>query len=70
MIMDMIPQNKVVKKGDLVATSGLGQEFPRGLLIGEVEEIDNSDNTLFQKARVKPLVNFQDLRIVFVILNW
>jgi len=70
LIMDMIPQNQAVKKGDLVVTSGLGQLFPKGLLLGEVEEVSNSDNALFQKASIKPLFNFQDLRIIFVITSW
>ncbi|MBU1177724.1 rod shape-determining protein MreC [Patescibacteria group bacterium] len=70
LVMDMIPQNKEVKPGDLVATSGIGQLFPRGLLLGEVEEVSNSDNALFQKAKIKPLFNFQDLRLIFVITSW
>ena len=70
LVMDMIPQNKAVKPGDLVVTSGLGQLFPEGLLLGKVEEVSSSDNALFQKASIKPLFNFQDLRIVFVITNW
>ncbi len=68
-IMDLIPQNKVIKKGDLVTTSGLGEKFPKDLLIGEVESVANADNELFQKARIKPLINFQDLKIVFVVKN-
>jgi len=53
-----------------VVTSGIGQLFPRGLLLGEVEEISTSNNALFQKAKVKPMFNFQDLRLVYVITNW
>lgn len=70
LVMDMIPQNKEVKEGDLVVTSGIGQLFPRGLLLGEVEEISTSNNALFQKAKVAPLFNFQDLQLVFVITSW
>ncbi|MFH2105504.1 MAG: rod shape-determining protein MreC [Parcubacteria group bacterium] len=70
LVMDMIPQDKEVKVGDLVVTSGIGQLFPRGLLLGEVEEISTSNNALFQKAKVKPMFNFHDLRLVYVITNW
>lgn len=68
-VMDLIPQNKVVKKGDLVTTSGLGEQFPKDLLIGEVENVSNADNELFQQARIKPLINFQDLKVVFIVKN-
>lgn len=68
-VMDLIPQNKVIKNGDLVTTSGLGEQFPKDLLIGEVEDVSNADNELFQKARIKPLINFQDLKVVFVVKN-
>ena len=70
LVMDMIPQDKQVESGDLVATSGIGQLFPRSLLLGEVTEVSTSDNALFQEAEVKPLYNIQDLRLVFVITNW
>ena len=70
LVMDMIPQDKEVKEGDLIVTSGIGQLFPRGLLLGEVEEVSTSNNALFQKAKVKPLFNFRDLRLVFVITSW
>ena len=67
LVMDMIPQDKVIKKGDTVISSNLGKELPQGLLIGEIEEVNTSDNKLFQKARVKSPVNFKELNAVFVI---
>lgn len=66
MIMDLIPQNKVVKKGDMVVTYDSEKELP-GLLIGEVEEVNNADNELFQKARIKSPIDFKELTYIFVL---
>jgi rod shape-determining protein MreC len=66
MVMDLIPQNKVVKKGDTVVTYDSEKELP-GLLIGEVEEVNNADNELFQKARIKSPVDFKELSYIFVL---
>jgi rod shape-determining protein MreC len=66
LIMELIPQDKVIKKGDLVTTSDL-EKKSYDLLIGEIEEIDSGDNELFQKARIKSPIDFKDLDYVFVV---
>lgn len=68
--MDMIPQNEIIKKGDIVLTSGLGGEFPKGLIIGEIEEVKEADNQVFQQALLKPSVDFHHLENVFVIIEY
>lgn len=65
--MDLIPQDKVIKTGDRVVTSGLGEIFPKGLVLGEIENVTQQENELFQTARISPLVSFHDIEIVFVI---
>lgn len=67
LIMDMISQDKVINKGDIVITSDVGDELPKGLLIGEIEEINVADNELFQKARIKSPIDFKELNSVFVL---
>ncbi len=66
-VMDMIPQNKVIKEGDRVITSGLGGEMPRGLYVGEVSNVGQSEDKLFQQASIVSPVDFSSLKIVFVI---
>jgi rod shape-determining protein MreC len=68
LFMDLIPQNKVVKRGDMVVTYDPEMELP-GLLIGEIEEVTNADNELFQKARIKSPVDFKELTYIFVLKN-
>lgn len=69
LVMDDIPQDAKVERGDFIITSGLEEKIPRGLVIGEVEEVDSADNQLFQRARVRPLVDFRDPEMVFVVLG-
>lgn len=67
LFMDMIPQTEVVNVGDQVITSSLSGELPKGLLVGEVVSVQSSANQLFQKAQVRPYVNFSKLERVVVI---
>ena len=67
LVMEMIPQDIKVEREDIIITSDLGGEFPKGLLIGKVEEVQTAENELFQKARVKPACDFRNLEIVSVI---
>lgn len=70
LIMEMIPQDKVIKKGDLVITSNLNKDIPKDLVIGKVEEVISQENELFQKARVMSFVNFQELDAVYVVKDF
>ncbi len=66
-IMDMVLQSEGLNKGDEVVTSGIGKNYPRGLLIGRIEEIGSSPDRLFQRAIISPSVDFSNLQFVFVI---
>lgn len=67
--MEMIPQDKEIHLGDIVITSGLDGQFPKGLIIGTIETINRLDNQIFQKAILQPTFSFRDLETVFVILE-
>lgn len=68
--MELIPQEAVVKEGDLVLTSGLGGTFPPNIVIGQVVSVQRQQAALFQEAEVRPSVDFNDLRIVSVITTF
>ncbi len=68
--MELIPQEAVVKEGDLVLTSGLGGTFPPNIVIGQVVSVQRQQGALFQEAEVRPSVDFNDLRIVSVITSF
>ncbi|MEH7106625.1 MULTISPECIES: rod shape-determining protein MreC [Bacillaceae] len=62
-----IPSGAKVVKGQTVITSGLGGVFPKGLIIGKVEEVKPDQYGLNQTALVKPGADFYDIQSVIVI---
>lgn len=56
--------------GDLVLTSGLGGGYPPDLIVGQVVNIRSRDFDLFQQATVQPVVDFNGLEFVLVIVNF
>ena len=68
--LEEVPQEKEIEKGDIVITSALGGDFPAGLLIGEIGNIEQSDVETFQKAEVVPFFKIEELENVFVITNF
>lgn len=67
--LDQVPQQEIIRDGQIIVTSGLESSIPEGFVIGEVEEIVSEKNDLFQSAVLKPLVDYNTLRIVAVILS-
>ncbi len=57
-----------VKIKDLVVTSGIENNIPSGLIIGEVSKIDYKSSDFFQNIIVSPVVPFENFRIVSVII--
>jgi rod shape-determining protein MreC len=58
-----------VAVGDVVVTSGLGGNFPKGLMIGEVKKVDKKGHGVFQYAELVPSVDLTQLEEVFVIME-
>jgi rod shape-determining protein MreC len=65
--MDKIPQGEQIKEGDLVITSGLGGDIPKGLILGTVERITRQENSLFVTASVRPSATLGNLFRLIVI---
>ena len=70
LVMRSIPQGDTVSVGDTVFTSGLGGNFPRQLLIGQIVEADRKDYELYQSASVQPTVDFDHLEAVLIITDF
>ena len=68
--LELIPQDVMVEEGDLVLTSGLGGGYPPDLIVGQVVSVRSRDFDLFQQATVQPVVDFNRLQIVLVIVNF
>jgi rod shape-determining protein MreC len=70
LMLEMIPPDEIVQRGDLVLTSGLGGGYPPDLIIGQVVNVRSRVFDLFQQATVQPVVDFNQLEIVLVIVNF
>lgn len=68
-IFDMVLQTDSINVGDSVITSGIGSDIPRGLYVGTIQEIHQSDDHLFQQAVLTAPIQVSKLQVVFVIKN-
>jgi len=56
-----------VSYGDSVVTSGLGGQFPKGLLVGRVTEVRTEPHGISAYAVIQPAAKLENLTQVFVI---
>jgi rod shape-determining protein MreC len=68
--MDLLPPDLNVPEGSLVSTSGLGGNYPRALLIGSVESVEQRPQSPFTKATVEPAATLSGLDTVLVLLSF
>ena len=68
MEMRQINQHAKIKIGDRVISSGLGNLYPKGILIGWVSGIQHKSHELFKTARLDSAVDFNQIEEVFAIL--
>lgn len=67
LFMDFIPRSEELEIEERIITSGTDNIYPKGILIGKIENIDLSQNQLFQKITITPAVDFSKLEAVFII---
>lgn len=67
LVMSQITSTLEISEGELITTSGLGGMIPRGLVIGEVEEVSMDVHGLAQQVYVRPAADFDNLRYVTII---
>lgn len=64
--MDFVASTADVKVGDTIVTSGVDGIYPKGFVIGTVEQVDNG-NGIYKVIRVRPSVDFNTLEEVLVV---
>ncbi|WP_017548714.1 rod shape-determining protein MreC [Salinicoccus carnicancri] len=67
LVVENIKNRSGLEKGDEVFTSGLVGDFPEGLIIGTVVEVENDEYGLSQNAYVQLKSNVDDIDTVFVL---
>ncbi|WP_225446593.1 rod shape-determining protein MreC [Paenibacillus rhizovicinus] len=65
--MSKISEHDPIKKGDTIITSGKGNVFPRGIVIGTVDSTQVGDFGLTYTATITPAADFNHLTEVFVV---
>ena len=68
--LEFLPADCTLLGGDLVVTSGLGEFYPAGLVIGSVAEVQVDDSGATSYAVLEPAVDFDELTEVFVIRSF
>jgi rod shape-determining protein MreC len=69
-ILDLLPPDAAIAKDTLVVTSGLGGNFPPGILIGSIKEIEQRPQAAFKKATLEPAAQLSSLETVLVLVSF
>ena len=74
LFLDRVSKGQTVNEGDLVITAGLQQGrlpsfYPKGIAIGTVTKVGQTDIDSFQNVQVMPLVDFSSLEAVIVLVS-
>jgi rod shape-determining protein MreC len=65
--MESIPKDTNISKDEAVITSGLGGTYPKGLIIGYVDEVTSGQGDIFKVASLTTPINFSDLEVIFLV---
>ena len=65
--MKYLDPKSEVKSGDIVITSGYGENYPKGLLIGKITGVANEPGNMYKYALIQPAVSFFRLEEVLCI---
>lgn len=68
--LDMVLTGRRLNVGDLVVTSGLGNEFPIGSLIGQISSVRTSNVQTFEHAQLRTAADLNNLEYVQVVRNF
>lgn len=64
-----LPQYATYEKGDTVITSGFSSFFPAGIPVGVIEETEEGDDEIFNRAKVRLFVDFSNIDKVYLVGN-
>lgn len=67
LFMDLVSKDVKVEENQTIITSGIGGDFPKGILIGKISEIESAENKMFQKIEVEPAIKTEKIEKVFII---
>lgn len=65
--VSLFDNDAVVTKGQKVATSGKGGNYPSGILVGEVKDVSLNDDSIISTVYVSPVSNMKSFDYCLVI---
>jgi rod shape-determining protein MreC len=68
--LEKVSTSSEIASGDFAITSGLGGTFPSEIMVGQILDISETQNGLFQTATIQPMVDFVSLKAVLIITNF
>lgn len=74
LILDLVPKEEVVEVGDTVVTAGwrsskLASLYPKGIQIGKVTSVGQTDTDLYKQVQVTPFADLSSLDAVLVLVH-
>jgi rod shape-determining protein MreC len=74
LILDKVTKDKNVEVGDIIVTAGTRSPqypslFPRGIPIGVVTSVGQSDTSLYKQIQIDPFVDFSSLDAVTALIT-
>ena len=68
--LSYIDRESAVARGDIIVTSGVGGVFPKGLMIGTVEEVQVESHGMSLYAVIEPVVEVPSVKDVIIITEF
>lgn len=65
--MKYLQRDDDVIPSDTIITSGLGEDYPKGILIGKVTHVDRKNFGISQDVLLEPSVDFTKIEEVFIV---
>jgi rod shape-determining protein MreC len=74
LIMDFVEKRQNVQQGDIIVTAGRRSSqypslFPRGIPIGVVTSVGQSDSAAYKQIQIEPFVDFSSLDVVTALIT-
>jgi len=70
LLLDLVSPETRLEQNALVVTSGLGGNYPAGLLVGSIRSIENQPQAIFQRAGVEGSAPLSRLATVLVLTSF
>ncbi|HTA26972.1 MAG TPA: rod shape-determining protein MreC [Bacteroidia bacterium] len=65
--LTQIPMSEKVKIGDTIVTSGYSNVFPKGIMVGVVDDFKSIPELYFYVVHVKLSIDFKNIKYVYVV---